>query len=119
MDKTEVDTNLVINYNLPIFVCYVNVEGLSAQRAQQMIGEVVKNTHTPNLQMWYLASDRTAIECIYPGMKVDQFNDRMKVIIDRLASILDGFKDGSDKDDVIQKLKIQIKDIVLDNILDG
>lgn len=118
-------TNLEIDYKKPIFVYYMNIEGLSRQQAENEITNIVEQmTQQKNVQMWFVplnsgSGGQTRIECIYPGMKDAEFNDRMKSVLDKMTIILDGFMDGSSRDEIITKLKIQLKDIMLDGILNG
>jgi hypothetical protein len=114
-------TNLQIDYKKPIFVYYINIEGLSRQRAEEEIQAITDNMLQQDVQMWFVpcGSRPATIECVYPGMKDAEFNDRMKALIDKMISILDGFMDGSSKDDIIMKLKMQVKDILIDGIING
>ncbi len=114
--------NLQIDYKKPIFVYYINTDGLSRQRAEEEITQIIEDMNQRDIQMWYVplnGGGETRIECVYPGMKDVEFNDKMKSVLDKMMLVLDGFMDGSNRDEIITKLKIQLKDIMLDGILNG
>jgi hypothetical protein len=60
-----------LNLNNPIFVCYINLDGLSRQRGYEQMQEVIKSLDIyKNATMWFLPgknNQETRIECIYDG----------------------------------------------------
>jgi len=60
-----------LNLNNPIFVCYINLDGLSRQRGYEQMQEVIKGLDIyKNATMWFLPgknNQETRIECIYDG----------------------------------------------------
>ena len=62
MEKIE------LNLNNPIFVTYLNVEGLSRQKAEEIIRSYENDfSKYSNITNWIVASDVSKIECIYDG----------------------------------------------------
>ena len=57
-----------LNLDNPIFVCYVNTNNLSRQRAEDLIEQTHKHLDVyNNATMWIIASDRDEIVCVYDG----------------------------------------------------
>ena len=107
-----------INLNNPIFVCYINLDGLSRQRGAEYMDEVVKRFDIyNNATMWFIPGkngQETRIECIYDGWgrnRDSELFDLIKEINNRI-DILSNSKDFDD-------FKIKVRDWRLENILDG
>lgn len=60
-----------LNLNNPIFVCYINLDGLSRQRGYEQMEEMIKSLDIyKNATMWFLPGkngQETRIDCIYDG----------------------------------------------------
>jgi hypothetical protein len=55
---------------LPIFVCYVNIDGLSRERSLEKIDEIKKDFNYSNMNIFFVTTTtETRIECIYGGDK--------------------------------------------------
>ena len=110
-----------IDYNKPIFVYYINVEGLSSQRAKEMILKIIEDHQQVDLQMWFVPCHQgdNRIECVYPGMPEKEFSSKMKSVLDSLLSTIDGVFDGTtgSSKEVIEKLKINVRNLILNELV--
>ena len=64
MDKKELDLNN------PIFVVYINVDGLARTRSEELISEYVKSLDVySNITMWFftVCNQPTRVELVYSG----------------------------------------------------
>ena len=83
MDKIELDLNN------PIFAMYINVQGLSRQRANELIDITQKSFDVySNVTFWILAradsgGGETKIECVYDG----GYTKRSKELINLIEEI--------------------------------
>lgn len=58
-----------LDYSKPIFVLYIDVSNLSRQRSDEIISNFIDNFKYSGVQMWYVASNKTEIQCIYNPSK--------------------------------------------------
>jgi len=106
-----------LNLDNPIFVFYINIDGLSRQRSEEFIEDKVKRFDIyKNATMWFIPckDKETRIECIYDGKMRGrdlELNDLMCEINKRI-DILSNSKNFED-------FKINIRDWRLSNIIDG
>ncbi len=105
-----------IDYSKPIFVYYMNISGLSRQQAESEISNIVETMQQEDVQMWFVPCNinDNRIECIYPGMVDKEFNEKMKDTVNNILLMLDGI--GGDTD-IIGKLKENVRNILLTNII--
>jgi hypothetical protein len=106
-----------IDYNKPIFVSYIKIDGLSRQRAEEEIQKIIEDYSQIDVQMWFVPchDGDSRIECVYPGMPEKEFTGKMKGVLDNLLSMLDGISGSSEE--VIEKLKINIRNVVLNELI--
>ncbi len=98
-EKTELDLNN------PIFAVYVNVGGLSRQRAEETIQHLSKtmDCHS-NVTMWFFGcgnlgeNQETKVECVYDGMLRNRNSELVDLIkeINTRVDILSNSKDFED-----------------------
>lgn len=107
-----------LDLNNPIFVCYINLDGLSRQRGAEYMQEIIERFDIyGNVTMWFIPSkngQETKIECIYDGWgrnRDSELFDLIKEINNRI-DILSNSKNFDD-------FKIKVRDWRLENILDG
>lgn len=68
----KIDQSQDLNLNNPIFVYYININGLTRQRSEEMLSSIAANFRYNNVTVWVVpTSSPTKIECIYNGYKVD------------------------------------------------
>lgn len=89
-----------LNLENPIFVLYVSTKGLSRQRADNMIAELLTNFTYNNCTTWCIPTEETPtrIELIWKGFKHDTLtgkltqenletlNDKFNLIVDLLSN---------------------------------
>lgn len=112
----QIEENKKIDYSKPIFVYYMNISGLSRQRAEEEISCIVETMRQEDVQMWFVPCNinDNRIECIYPGMVDKEFNEKMKDTVNNILLMLDGI--GGDTD-IIDKLKENVRNILLTNLI--
>lgn len=82
-----------LNLKNPIFVIYLNIEGLSRQSAQELIEKTRRHLDIyNNITMWFIASNVTKIECVYDGFSknrdselsnlIEEINARIDITVD-------------------------------------
>ena len=78
-DKPEIDLDN------PIFVYYINVDGLPSQRVDELISSVRKNWEFSNVVTWIVPrrEGETKIECVYDG-RVRERSEELKELIEEL-----------------------------------
>jgi len=100
-----------INLDQPIFVYYINVEGLSKQRANENIARIYKDFSFTNCQFWIIPfkGDReTSIECIYDGGMVskNELSEEIVNLIEVLNERIDFLSGTTNAED----FKINLRD---------
>jgi|ERR1035437_6023606 hypothetical protein len=103
-----------LNLDNPIFVMYVNIEGLSTQRAHEEISQIVENYRYKNVTMWVIPTNYSKIECVYDGRSKSR---EMELIglIKEINTRIDLMSNSVSFDD----FKINIRDWRIDNIING
>lgn len=103
-----------LNLNNPIFVFYINIQGMSRQRGDEYIA-VIKNSFDiySNITQWIVATETspTRIECVYDGKSKDS---NLKYLIESINERIDILSDSKSFED----FKINIRDWRLKGILD-
>ena len=98
-----------INLDNPIFTYYVNVSGLSRQRAMNMIDSIKAHfDKISNITVWIIPSDYTKMECTYQGRWKESIVKKITDIVESCVDI------GFDK----SELKSEIRDYLIGEILD-
>ena len=66
--RIMIDNIQELDLNNPIFVFYINVEGISPQRKQEYVDNWKKTVDIyKNVTMWFVAAKRDEVVCIYDG----------------------------------------------------
>jgi hypothetical protein len=105
----------------PIFVVYLNVDGLSEARAHDLIDNYRSFLKYDNCTFWTVAvtDQKTKFEMIWKGQKYDTSSyDNIEAITHlnkRMSKLMDFISEGT-TDDV---LKQKLRDFTLDQILDS
>ncbi len=110
---------MTIDYKKPIFVCYIDVTNISQQKAEEFINGMmdIYDVQYTNVQMWYIPSNESKIECIYPGMLDTEFTEKMRVILDDFLDLGGVMQVGGSESGMIIELKKKLKDLILEKIL--
>ena len=105
----------------PIFVVYLNVDGMNHTRAQDLIENYKKFLKYDNCTFWIVAvtDQKTKFEMIWKGQKYDtQSFDNVQTITQlnkRMSKLMELISEGT-TDDV---LKQKLRDFTLDQILEN
>lgn len=104
-----------LDLNNPIFVFYINIDGLSRQRADEEMAYLMNNHQYTNVKIWWMptTTSPTRIECVYDGgykKRKTELTDLIKQINTRI--------DVLSNSSTFEDFKIQIRDWRLDNILE-
>jgi len=105
----------------PIFVVYLNVDGMNPTRAQDLIENYKKFLKYDNCTFWIVAvtDQKTKFEMIWKGQKYDtQSFDNVQTITQlnkRMSKLMELISEGT-TDDV---LKQKLRDFTLDQILEN
>jgi hypothetical protein len=94
MDKKELDLNN------PIFVVYVNIDGLSRARGEELISEYAKNLDIySNITMWLfpVRTQDTRVELVYSGAQ--ETNKAMSRLVLEINKALDIVANSGDFND--------------------
>ena len=102
-----------VNLKNPIFAYYVAVDGLSRQRAAELIAEIANNFEYSNITMWIVPVERSVsrIECVYDGLSSAK-DKLLSDLIEELNSKIEILSSG-DLKDLLRDFKINniFKDI--------
>lgn len=103
-----------LNLDNPIFVIYLKTDGLSVQRAE----ELLYRTHAQfdiysNITIWIFASDKTLVECVYDG-GIKNRTLELKNLINKINHRVDLLSKSSNTED----FKMNIRDWRLEDILE-
>lgn len=103
-----------LNLDNPIFVIYLKTDGLSVQRAE----ELLYRTHVQfdiysNITIWIFASDKTLVECVYDG-GIKNRTLELKNLINKINHRVDLLSKSSNTED----FKMNIRDWRLEDILE-
>lgn len=111
-EKTELDLNT------PIFAFYINVAGLSRQRAEETIQHLSRTMDCySNVTMWFfpcgnMEQQETRVECVYDGYGKNRDSELFDLIkeINTRVDILSNSKDFED-------FKLNVRDWRLGELL--
>lgn len=109
----EENEKVELNLENPIFVNYINVDGLPRQYAEEALRSAVKafNIYS-NVTIWTIASNESKIECVYPGKSNVSSEDFIKNFY-TFASTINEFV----KNNEFEKLKSFVRDFKVDGLL--
>ena len=107
-DKPEIDLDN------PIFVYYINVDGMSHQHANELISNIQENWKFSNVVTWIVPrrEGETKIECVYDG-RVKERSEELKELIEELNEKIDLMSNAGNFDD----FKIIVRDWRLKTLL--
>jgi len=84
-----------MNLNNPIFVLYINVDGLGRQRAEEMLAEYAQNIATsPNINCWVFGvknQQETKLEIIWKGAAIEAGNPPNQQYHNNLQNVMTVF----------------------------
>jgi len=103
-----------INLDNPIFVCYINVSDKSRQRAIELIEETRNHLDVyNNVTMWFVASNRDEIVCVYDGWARNR-DFELKDLIEEINNKIEIMSESHSYED----FKIRIRDWRLSKLVD-
>ena len=107
-----------LDLNNPIFVCYINLDGLSRQRGYEQMEEMIKSLDIyKNATMWFLPGkngQETRIECIYDGWGRNRDSELFDLIKEINTRI-----DIMSKSNSFEDFKINIRDWRINELVNG
>jgi len=108
-----------INLEQPIFAIYIDIDGLSAQKAQETL--MMYNDYygkITNVTFWIFPAKETKIELIWNGSKYKLYKDikdiNLQNLIKHVNEILEILANGTSDQDI----KAQLRNLQLSKILD-
>lgn len=108
MEKEE------INLDNPIFVYYLNVDGMSHQSRDEYISKIQEFWSFQNIVTWIVPrrEGETKIECVYDGRIKDR-GEELKELIEEINEKINTLSESGNFDD----FKITIRDWRIKNLL--
>ena len=96
-----------INLDNPIFVYYINVNGLSHQSANELISQVKDTWSYSNVVTWIVPrrEGETKIECVYDG-RIKERSEELKELIEEINEKIELMSRSSNFED----FKIIVRD---------
>ena len=103
-----------INLDNPIFVYYINVDGMSNQSVDEYIYKIQKFWSFQNIVTWIVPrrEGETKIECVYDG-RIKERGEDLKELIEEINDKIEILSESGNFDD----FKIAIREWRLSNIL--
>ena len=103
-----------INLDNPIFVYYINVDGMSNQSVDEYIYKIQKFWSFQNIVTWIVPrrEGETKIECVYDG-RIKERGEELKELIEEINDKIEILSESGNFDD----FKIAIREWRLSNIL--
>ena len=103
-----------IDLDNPIFVYYINVNGMSPQKANEIINQVKDQWSYSNVVTWIVPRQQgdTKIECVYDG-RVRERSEELKELIEEINEKVDLMSQSSSFED----FKIIVRDWRLKTLL--
>jgi len=100
----------------PIFAVYLNIDGLTGEKAEYLVERYKKFFRYDNCTFWIIAvrDQKTNIGLIWKGQKYDTDSKSIKNIYKRMSNLTEILSEGT-TDDV---LKQKLRDFTLNEILD-
>ena len=103
-----------LDLNNPIFVFYLDVENISRQRSQEYMENCKKNFDIyKNATMWFVASKRDEIVCVYDGWGRVR-DSELKDLIEEINTKIEIMSNSHSFDD----FKINVRDWRLGKLID-
>ena len=103
-----------INLDNPIFVCYINTNNFSRQRGVELVQQTKDHLDVyNNVTMWFIASDRDEIVCVYDGWGRVR-DSELKDLIEEINTKIEIMSNSHSFDD----FKINVRDWRLDKLID-
>lgn len=104
-----------LDLNNPIFVFYINVEGMTRQRSEELMHSLQENFDIyENITIWIVASSYTKIECVYDGSARNR-----KVELTELIKQINSRIDVISQSHTFEDFKINIRDWRIDSLING
>lgn len=104
-----------LDLNNPIFVFYINVEGLSRQQAAEVLENCSESYDIyENITVWIVASNVSKIECVYDGSAKNR-----KVELTELIKQINSRIEVISQSHTFEDFKINIRDWRIDNLING
>lgn len=112
-----------LNLENPIFLVYMNVDGMSHQKARESIEQVRSHFSFENATTWIMPvkSSETKVELIWQGSKystnpgIMNFNN-FENLINRFNEVIEVISNGTDDATIKQQLRnLQLKKIIDDD----
>jgi hypothetical protein len=102
-----------INLDNPIFTYYINIGGLSRQRAEETLSEISKSFNYQNVTIWIVPIQQgdSRIECVYDG-RIRERSEELKSLIEELNEKVDILSRTNSFED----FKIEVRDWRLKNL---
>lgn len=102
-----------INLDNPIFVYYLNVDGMSPQSIAEQISKIQEIWFFQNIVTWIVPrrDGETKIECVYDG-RIKERGEELKDLIEEINDKIEILSESGNYDD----FKIAIRDWRLKNL---
>lgn len=109
------EDKIELNLDNPIFAHYVNIEGMSRQRAEEILMEYQAciNIYS-NVTIWIVASNISKIECVYDGRSRNR-----DVEISRIVKEINKRIDILSNSNSFEDFKINVRDWRLNEIIEN
>jgi hypothetical protein len=103
-----------INLDNPIFVYYLNIDGMSNQSVDEYIYKIQEFWSFQNIVTWIVPrrEGETKIECVYDG-RIKERGEELKELIEEINDKIEILSESGNFDD----FKIAIREWRLSNIL--
>lgn len=112
---TTNEEKIELDLNNPVFVVYVNTQGLSTQSREESLWKTKKMFDIyKNATFWVISSDETKVECVYDG----QCRSRDMEISDLIEEINTRI-DIMSKSSSFEDFKINIRDWRINELVNG
>lgn len=116
LDYTKVpeQKKVELDLNNPIFVYYINIAGLTRQRSEEAIYQIIHQFSYSNVTMWFVptTTSPTKIECVYDGQLKNRGSE-LKKLIEEINTKINILSDSRTFDD----FKVNIRDWRIDELL--
>jgi len=104
-----------INLDNPIFVCYINTTNLSRQRGFEILEQTREKLDVyNNITMWFIASDRDEIVCVYDGWGRNR-DSEIKDLINEINTKIEIMSQSHSFED----FKIRVRDWRINELVNG
>ena len=104
-----------INLDNPIFVCYINTNNKPRQRGVELVQQTKDHLDVyNNVTMWFIASDRDEIVCVYDGWGKNR-DSEIKDLIEEINTKIEIMSQSHSFED----FKINVRDWRINKLVDG